>query len=278
MNNNISSSNAGNPSSPSNRPQQFIRPLSDGKEYRLWLARVKSRLQELNLWNDKAQAPFDSQEASNFLLSVLSDNILELFLDTDFAASVIWTTLASKFLVHSLSAQSTAFTALVNFNYSEVSMADNKLALLSLARNLRTSFKDHKSIDIDDLVMLFALINVPSAYHHLRSTLEETNKTGLKLESLFESLEREESLSVSSGARRAALAATASASAGRQDSSSSKCAHRRPAATCWTCHPHLRPTCSECQAKGLLKYYHVKGSKFCKEQQAKPAAAVPVQA
>ena len=276
MNNNISSSNAGNPpSSPANRPQQFIRPLSDGKEYRLWLARVKSRLQELNLWNDKAQAPFDSQEASNFLLSVLADNILELFLDTDFAASVIWTTLASKFLVHSLSAQSTAFTALVNFNYSEVSMADNKLALLSLTRNLRTSFKDQKSIDIDDLVMLFALINVPSAYHHLRSTLEETNKTGLKLESLFESLEREESLSVSSGARRAALAATTSA--GRPNFSP-KCAHSRPAATCWTCHPNLRPTCSECQAKGLLKYYHVKGSKFCKEQQAKPAAAVPAQA
>jgi hypothetical protein len=137
---------------------------------------VSSLASKLKLWNDKVNAPLDSQEASNFLLGVLSDNILELFLDTDFVASVIWSTLSTKFLVHSLSAQSTAFTALVNFNYSEPSMADNKLALLSLARNLRTSFKDEKTIDIENLVMLFALTNVPTEYHHLRSTLEETNK------------------------------------------------------------------------------------------------------
>jgi len=242
------------------RQSNLISPLTDGKTYRLWVARVKARLQELQQWNEKTESPKETQEASNFLLGVLSDSILEHFLDSNFSAPLMWQQLAKKFLVHSLSAQSTAFTSLINFNYSHPTMATNKTALLSLARDLRTSFKNQESIDVDDIVMLFALINVPPEYHHLRSTLEETNKNGLKLDSLFESLEREESLSVSS-ARRAALSAKTNG-----QSVSPKCIHRRPAATCWTCHPNLRPTCATCHTKGYPKFHHVTDSKFCKQQ------------
>lgn len=255
----------GNVPTPVIRNQQYIAPLTQAKDYRLWVARVKPRLQQMQQWDDTKNLPKDNQEATNFLVELLSNNLLEIFLDTNYSAPIIWTTLSSKFLVSSLSTQSTAFTALINFNYSQATMAENKLSLLSLARDLRTSFKNLDSVPIDQVVMLFALINVPMEYHALRSTLEETHKTGLTIDDLFTSLEREEAMANSSVANRM--------SSTKPTTSETQCLHGRLASTCWSCDTTLKPTCTLCKSTGFKKFTHPKGSRLCKDQQAAFQAA-----
>lgn len=236
-----------------------VKPLSSAKEYRLWAVRVMSKLQQMKEWDTQGKTglPKDSEESKNFIVGTLADNLLETLLDTDMKAPTIWAALQKAFLVHSLSAQSIAITSLMNFNYSEPSMEANKTALLSLQRELRTAFENADSIKISDLVMLFALVNVPAEYHSLRTTLEETNKTGLSMDALFESLVREEASAISSASR--------ASRAGGPVPPGENCSHDRDGATCWSCHPELRPVCTSCKNKGIARFYHHRGSRFCKD-------------
>jgi hypothetical protein len=169
-----------------------IKPLSCAKYYRLWTVRFKTHLQELGLWNAelKEPEPFDSEVSNNLILSLVSDNLLEQVLDGNLLASTVWNHFKKLYLVSSVSAQVVSLSSLINFAYPEPTMIENKQHLLSLARELRTAFKNASEISVDDLIMLFALVNLPIDYHSLRSTLQETNNSGLKFEDLFESLKK----------------------------------------------------------------------------------------
>lgn len=252
-----------------------MKPLASAQGYRLWVVRASAKLKQMQKFDDEKVVPIDSEESNNFLLGVIADNLLETLLDTDLTAVTIWNALKKAFLVHSLSAQSIAINSLMNFNYSEASMQENKTALLSHQRELRTAFENADTIKISDLVMLFALVNVPSEYHSLRTTLEETNKNGLTVDSLFESLVREEASAISS-ANRASRASYAAASGTPAGDLVAKCAHDRDGASCWTCHPDLRPTCANCKNKGIARFHHHQGSRHCRDVvRAARAAANP---
>jgi transposase InsO family protein len=187
------------------KPLKNIQPLSKPEHYRLWCVRVESALKQMKAWNVKTAAPMDTEESNNYLLSVIADNFLEQMLDTDLKASTIWAYLQKTILVSSISSQSTALSELMAFNYAESDMRANKTALLRLQRNLKTAFNNSPTIDISQLVTLFALVNIPTSYQPLRTTLEET-KEKLELDELFTSLIREESSAVANGARAARVA------------------------------------------------------------------------
>jgi hypothetical protein len=239
-----------------------IKPLTCSKDYRIWTVRVTAKLQELSLWNinEKEPEPFDSEESNNLLLSLISDELLEQVIDTDLQASTIWKHFQKLYLVSSLSAQSTSLASLINFNFSAANMQDNKHEVLNLARELKTAFKNTAVITHEELIMLCCLVNLPSEYHSLRSTLAENNPNGLKFEALFESLLREEALSISANS----AVANRAASKARAAKPTGQCSHNRLGSSCWSCHPNLRPVCGECKANGEVRFNHVKGSKFCK--------------
>lgn len=240
--------------------------LKDADGYRLWAVRYASKLKQMKAWDVKANLPLDTEESNNFLMDGISDCFLEQLVDTDLQASTIWAYFAKLFLVSSLSSKSTAVINLMNFNYSEPTMLENQTALLGLGRALRTAFSDSKTIAIDDLVTLFALVNVPGEYQTLRTTLEETKKEGLTTAHLFESLIREETVAISTSTRasRASFASPGPAATGN-------CIHKRESAACWTCHPDRAPTCQICKKAGMAKFRHPVNGYLCREQQkAKP--------
>jgi hypothetical protein len=222
-----------------------VKPLANNAGYNLWAIRVTAVLTELKEWDVDSQAPINTDSAKNFLISVIADDFLEQVLDTDLKAPTIWAYFKRTILVSTISAQSTALSALFAFNFGEPTMVNNLTAIKNLQRTLSTAFGNSESIPISDLVTLFALVNMPSEYASLRTTLEET-KSKLNLEQLFRSLIREE----------ASLHATVNRA--RASPANATCTHNREASTCWTCHPELRPVCSECQTSGSPRFNHSK--------------------
>lgn len=251
-----------------------IKPLAAPEDYRLWSVRTQSALKEMSAWDKAADTPLNTEKSQSFLLSVIADNYLEQILDSDLKAETIWTYLKTSILVSSVSAQSAALSNLMNFNYPENSMLNNKTTLLKLQRELITSFSDRKEIKIVDLVSLMALVNMPNEYKPLRTTLEET-KDNLNLEDLFTSLIREES-SEKAFSNRAARASLASVTPIPTATTSAICEHDRAEARCWSCHPELRPICLLCQKEGSSKFRHSKErcpKKFQKAAKVARAAA-----
>jgi hypothetical protein len=239
--------------------QNQIKQLSNAQDYRLWAVRVTTKLKEIKKWDKSEEVPINSEESNNFIIGVISDNLLEQVLDLELNCTTLWSHFRDLFLVHSISAQSTAITSLINFNYSEANMLANKNTLLSLARDLRTAFQDSENINLKHLLTLFALVNIPEEYQSLRTTLEETNKEGIEFDDLFESLIREEAAQVGKAKRMARANAVSG--------SPSQCPHKRTSSTCWSCHPSLRPVCVPCQTNGVAKFNHSQGSRFCESKQ-----------
>lgn len=229
-----------------------IQPLSKPEHYRLWRVRVESALKQMKAWNVKTAAPMDTEQSNNYLLSVIADNFLEQMLDTDLQASTIWAYLQKTILVSSISSQATALSELMAFNYAESDMLANKTAILALQRNLKTAFNNSETVEIGQLVTLFALVNIPISYQPLRTTLEET-KEELQIDELFKSLIREESSAVANGARVARVAV-----ASPNQNFGPACEHGYAASKCWTCNPELRPVCAECKQGGEKFFRHSK--------------------
>ena len=237
-----------------------IKPLSNEAEYPLWSIRVQSSLEqaEPTLWDIKLLCPLDQPKAKGILISALADDLLESCLGTDMKASSIWNHFKTAFVKKDLSAKATSLQHLVDFNYSAPTMLANKSKLLAVRRELKAAFGQKDVISINDLTYLFALANVPTAYHGLRTTIQETSEDEtMDVDDLFSSILREEANQTPSRASRTTTTTTATA----------KCSHGRKAATCWSCHPSLRPHCLTCQAAGHPKHQHQTGSSFCQQQQ-----------
>ena len=259
---------------------QNIKVLDSKESFNLWSLRVKSALSQCNLWDIKADLPINTDTSQSVLISLISDDLIEQVIDTDLKASTIWIHFKSTFITSTLSAQSSALNTLIDFRYDGENMINNKTKFLALKRTLKSSFNGQDYIAIDELVTLFALVNLPLSFQPLRTTLEETSKDGLSFENLFGSLIREES------AQRSAANYTARQSNAKSSTTSklfitktrrslaqsfgfTHCKHRRPSSTCWTCNPSLKPTCDTCKSLGCDKFNHIENSDFCKFQQFK---------
>jgi transposase InsO family protein len=236
--------------------------LTEKVEYPLWSARMKAYLSMHHLWQDSK--PADSNTCFSLLTCSVSDAIFEqcnLLGHTD--APKVWDFLKTLFVTSDLSSKSTSLNNLLSFHYHGKDMNENKTALLMLKRDLKCSFEDSNSISMDDLVTLIALVNLPTQYHSLRTTLEETTteKKPLSLDSLFVSLTREESAQISSTARAATPAKSP------LSSNFKKCTHNRLISKCWTCTPSSKPAeCQACKSKGFSKILHPPNSSICRLQ------------
>jgi hypothetical protein len=151
-----------------------IKIVEKKADYYLWSLRIESVLQSQNLWDLKSKQPLDNYEARSLLIGLLSDDILEQVADPNLTATDIWNKLKNTFISSGLSAQSTALTALINFHYDASTTLANKTQLLALKRELSASFNNSIAIDINQLITLIALVNIPLRFQPLRMALEQT--------------------------------------------------------------------------------------------------------
>ena len=221
-----------------------IAKLSKIEDYPVWAVRVKAAFSSSTLWaKDK---PTDNSLTNALMLTLIDDYFVNQLLDSDLKASTIWAHISGLYNVSDLASQTIALTDLLAFDYAAPTMLDNKTKLLDLQRHLKSAFGGEKKISLSELVLLFALVNLPAAYVSLRATLLTTqnSETPLTLNALFTSLSSEEktqSVTSTSTANRAA----------QSPSSSSPCPHGRVKSKCYTCTPSSRPTCSLCVSAGL---------------------------
>ena len=221
-----------------------IAKLSKIEDYPVWAVRVKAAFSSSTLWaKDK---PTDNSLTNALMLTLVDDYFVNQLLDSDLKASTIWAHISGLYNVSDLASQTIALTDLVAFDYAAPTMLDNKTKLLDLQRHLKSAFGGEDKISLSELVLLFALVNLPAAYVSLRATLLTTqnSETPLTLNALFTSLSSEEktqSVTSTSTANRAA----------QSPSSPSPCPHGRVKSKCYTCTPSSRPTCSLCVSAGL---------------------------
>ena len=235
-------------SGPQSNFQSNIKPLSSPSEYSLWSIRIKARLKKHNLWNDKIDAPMDHPENLDLLLCSLEDSLAkQVLVSAGENPSEMWKYLQSIHVTRSISAKTKALNDLLIFNYNKPTMIENQAEILSMKANLIAIFGS-KSIEIDELISMICMTNLPVNYQPLRTTMQETSKSdNLTIASLFESLIREESNQISSAAHRASYQASSVAHRAQATTKTQKCKHGRETKSCFTCSPENRPTCRLCQ-------------------------------
>ena len=246
-----------------------ITPLETKTAYNNWAIRCKAHLQQHSpsLWDNTTKAPKDAEKAAAFLISVMSKNLLEHVSATaaggDLKAPVIWKHFQDTFITSDLSSKSAVLNHSISFRYDSGSIINEKTALLNLRRELQAAFKNSTTITIDELITLFALVNLPVQYQTLWTTLEETSKsTAVSCDGrLFSSLLREEAYATSSAQRMGSPPVS-------PKTTPAKCQHNYPPKLCWVCHPNKKPQeCSICKSNGFSKTRHPTGSDFCDYQQ-----------
>jgi hypothetical protein len=108
-----------------------IKPLSNPADYQVWQIRASSALKQIpKAWDLDNFCPHDTEQGSDFLISILSDEYLEQVIDSDLKATTIWNHFKATIMVSSLSSQSIALNDLIAFNYSASNMLENKTVLL----------------------------------------------------------------------------------------------------------------------------------------------------
>lgn len=198
-------------------------------------------------------------------MSTLSDHCLNQVYHVGFNAPEIWNFFKREFVTNDLSSKSNALNALLQFNYTESSMLDSQTQLNLLKDDLLATFATDK-INIEDLVVLVALINLPDVYSHLRTAIAESKDDTPTSDELFDSLKREEKFRTSEVIKANRTRSHAPPSA---DSRDAKCTHGFVKAQCWKCHPESRPTCTICRDLNLPAYRHPSNNTFCKKQRSK---------
>ena len=242
---------------PEYQSKSKITRLENAKNYKLWKHKIILQLQVYELWDEdeekKTPKPKSTAMALSFIFDHLSDTLQEQTIDKP-TAPLLWTYLTSRFERTDVSSKTTAIQELVKFNYSAATMNENKAIHLDIKQSLTTAFGS-ESISVAELVNIFAVMNLPAQYHHLRTTLWEKSTSGtakqeITLDQLYLSLNREESLMKSSNANRTVTEETT-------------CEHGFNSIKCWKCHP-----CSKCTAANLPRTVHLENSKICRQQWA----------
>ena len=233
----------------------------------LWSTRVKANLLSAGLWDEKLSVPTTTNETTSLLLSLVADHFLIPLMDQTLTAPLIWTTLNSLYHVSNLSTKVTSLNQLISFHFQGPTMLSNRSMLQETKRKISSAFGGATTLSIDELVMLFAMVNLPSAYSPLRSQLSVSNSDDkpLTLDSLFSHLMREESTHTASSTNSVHRAATFP-----PVSRPSSCPHGRSKESCFTCTPSSRPVCSICKNLGKAKFLHSPNSVFCRQQRKLP--------
>ena len=244
-----------------------LKTIDNLDEFPLWSARLKAALISADFWHEKLSQPAETNETTSLLLTIVADNFLTPLMDQPLTAPLIWSTLHSLYHVSNLSTKVTSINQLISFHFQGPTMLANRTMLQETKRKISSAFGGATTLSIDELVMLFAMVNLPSTYSHLRSQLSvsATNDNPLTLESLFSHLMREESTlsaSTTNSVHRAALNPPVS--------HSNSCPHGRSKESCFTCTPSSRPVCSICKSLGKSKYFHTTNSAFCRQQRKLP--------
>ena len=233
----------------------------------LWSTRVKAKLLSAGLWDEKLSVPTTTNETTSLLLSLVADHFLIPLMDQTLTAPLIWTTLNSLYHVSNLSTKVTSLNQLISFHFQGPTMLSNRSMLQETKRKISSAFGGATTLSIDELVMLFAMVNLPSAYSPLRSQLSVSTSDDkpLTLDSLFSHLMREESTHTASSTNSVHRAATFP-----PVSRPSSCPHGRSKESCFTCTPSSRPVCSICKNLGKAKFLHSPNSVFCRQQRKLP--------
>lgn len=220
-----------------------ISKLGRIEDFPVWAVRVKAAFVSSSQW--AKDSPTDSSLTNALMLTLIDDYFVNQLLDSDLQASTIWKHISTQYNVSDLASKTIAFTELLAFDYSAPTMLDNKTQLLSLQRHLKSAFGGTDEVSLSELVLLFALVNLPAAYVSLRASLLNMAdpKNPLSLDSLF--------LSLSSEEKTQSITATSTANRASHSSTSAQCQHDRVKSKCYTCTPSSRPTCSLCVSAGL---------------------------
>jgi len=219
-----------------------IKVLSKLEDYPVWARRVQAAFVSGSLW--ESSQPVSNALSNNVMLNLIDDHFVDQLLDGDCSASTIWNHISGLYNVSDLASKTTALTQLIAFDYSGSSMLDNKMSLLNFQRHLKSAFGGETNISLNELVVLFALVNLPAAYTSLRTNLLTSNdgdSDSITLDILFSHLmseEKTQSIATTSFANRAGKEA-------------GKCEHGRFKKECYKCTPSSRPTCPRCTAAGL---------------------------
>ena len=233
-----------------------VKRLEQLEDYPVWAVRVQAIFISSSLW--AKNGPLDSPLTNAVMLSLIDDYLVNQLLDGDLHASTIWKHISGLYNVSDLASKTIALTQLMGFDYSASSMVENKTKLLDMQRHLKSAFGGAAEIALSDLVVLFALVNLPAAYVSLRTTLL-TSLEDVSIESLFSHLSTEEKTQVISP----------TSTANRALSATSLCPHNFAKFKCYTCTPSSRPTCPLCVAAGLPheETRHKKGHpRLCKNR------------
>lgn len=243
--------------------------LSSKEAIPIWLLRCKVALrQRAANWNTKTNLPNPTNYSLQLLTNSINDEYLEEILHLDpFDAPTIWQYFQSIQNANDLTAKTLSLQECINFDYPAATMVQNRTLLQVLTRKVTAAFGG-EPITSKDLVTLFAYVNLPTAFHSLRSAICES-KSSLEFDSLFKSLIREENLqevAVSSANRALAKANISSASPASAKAFLS-CSHYFDQSKCFTCNPSKKSICLICKSGGFSKFLHKTGSNFCKKQQ-----------
>ena len=162
-------------------------------DFPLWSTRVKASLLSAGFWNEKLSVPTTTNETTSLLLSIVADHFLTPLMDQNLTAPLIWTTLHSLYHVSNLSTKVTSINQLITFHFQGPTMLSNRTMLQETKRKISSAFGGATTLSIDELVMLFAMVNLPSTYSSLRSQLSVSTSDDkpLTLDSLFSHLMRE---------------------------------------------------------------------------------------
>jgi hypothetical protein len=139
-----------------------IKRLEKLEDFPVWAVRVQAAFVSSSLWNK--EGPIDTLLSNAVMLTLINDYFVNQLLDGDLKISTIWKHISGLYHVSDLASKTTALTDLISFDYSATTMLENKAKLLDLQRHLKSAFGGEPKIEMSELVVLFALVNLPAVY------------------------------------------------------------------------------------------------------------------
>jgi hypothetical protein len=207
---------------------------------------MKNLLDDHNEWDEENTRPKEGKQAFRLIVKNVHSDSIDLIMDTTSSVEA-WKILSEEFAGSSIPTQRAVLKALLNYQVGK-DLHDEVKKIKELKRLLISSLGNKDQISVDQLVAVCFLEALPDQYSGTKAILED--QPSLKLEEICTKIIRSPvGFRLESSANKVSIV---------------KCNHKRyPADKCWTCHPELRPICEECKSKGLPKFYHQPGSKFC---------------
>ncbi len=253
----------GVPNSGSNNKaaENFCGILLTGQEnYHKWKRRMIIWLQHYGLWDAKSKLPVEGENSSLFYItSNLSPTVDETIASLETGREV-WVKLKKDFDKATMHGKIAHITRLANFSYSSATKQDDVNELVDIAKQLKAANGNKNTINIDELITLYAIAKLPDDYDALRTVII-TSKT-VNVSTIDEVrdliIDTENAKKNDANSKPTALLTPVEKPAKKHKG---RCFGDK----CWICHPHLKPTCSLCRQEGLPDN-HREGTDRCRLQ------------